>query len=235
MSVAPSFQSFEMLTEPYEMNGKKYVRVRNPKTGTERQVRWYEDKGAPKTSKTTDPYYRSQKDVLGFEKGYITIFKGETYPHMDWFRAAGARYTRWWGWYFFSTKEIPADIPEGLTPIRLDWDLVKRDEENVKTDKELKPIVESLLYEPGKSIHIGTVGQRLELFVKVIKAIPLENHLGNSIMHIMEDADENVYMWTTSAKSWEEGSEHHIKGTVKSHSVYKGEKETILIRCTEVK
>ena len=41
--VAPSFQSFEFLTEPYSANGKMYIRVRNPKTGTERQVRWYDN------------------------------------------------------------------------------------------------------------------------------------------------------------------------------------------------
>ena len=39
MPVAKSFQSFEMLTEPYIVSGKQYVKVRNPKTGTERQVR----------------------------------------------------------------------------------------------------------------------------------------------------------------------------------------------------
>ena len=34
MAVAKSFQSFEMLTEPYIVSGKQYVKVRNPKTGT---------------------------------------------------------------------------------------------------------------------------------------------------------------------------------------------------------
>lgn len=32
--VAPSFQQFEQLCEPYQVSGKMYVRVRNPKTGT---------------------------------------------------------------------------------------------------------------------------------------------------------------------------------------------------------
>ena len=40
--VAPSYQSFDILTEPYTLNNKTYIKVRNPKTGTERQVRFYE-------------------------------------------------------------------------------------------------------------------------------------------------------------------------------------------------
>ena len=39
MAVAPSFQNFEFLTEPYVVGDKMYIKVRNPKTGTERQVR----------------------------------------------------------------------------------------------------------------------------------------------------------------------------------------------------
>jgi hypothetical protein len=51
----------------------------------------------------------------------------------------------------------------------------------------------------------------------------------------MTDVNENVYVWTTASKSWEEGSEHYIRGTVKEHSVYKNTKQTVLTRCTEVK
>ena len=42
--VAKSFQNMEMLTEPFEENGRMYIKVRNPKTGTERKVRWYTEK-----------------------------------------------------------------------------------------------------------------------------------------------------------------------------------------------
>ena len=78
--VAPSFQGFEFLTEPYSANGKMYIRVRNPKTGTERQVRWYDNAEFRKLYPSVkveikDKYYRSRKEVLGFDKGYITIFK----------------------------------------------------------------------------------------------------------------------------------------------------------------
>ena len=54
-------------------------------------------------------------------------------------------------------------------------------------------------------------------------------------MHIMEDADQNVYVSTTAAKSWSEGTVHQIRGTVKDHKTYKNTKQTVLTRCTELK
>ena len=43
MPVAPSFQNFTRLSEPFFKNGKTYIKVKNPSTGTEREVRWYSD------------------------------------------------------------------------------------------------------------------------------------------------------------------------------------------------
>lgn len=44
--VAKSFVDFEFLTEPYLKDKKNiyYIKVRNPKTKIEREVRWYTDK-----------------------------------------------------------------------------------------------------------------------------------------------------------------------------------------------
>ena len=39
--VAKSYQGMELVTEPYDVNGRMYVKVKNEKTGTVRQVRWY--------------------------------------------------------------------------------------------------------------------------------------------------------------------------------------------------
>jgi hypothetical protein len=50
----------------------------------------------------------------------------------------------------------------------------------------------------------------------------------------MQDNQKNVYTWTTAAKNWAEGSQKHIRGTVKDHVVVKGEKQTVLTRCMEV-
>lgn len=244
MAVAKSFVNFEFLTEPYEVSGKMYIKVRNPKTGTERQVRWYPEGKVPgatvnagvrSADHSNDPYWKPQKEVLGFTKGYITIFKGDTYAEIDWFRASIARYARWWGWYIISTEEIPADLPATVEPVRLEWDLVGTENGTLKSEDEVKRAVESILYEPGTSEWVGEIGQRLELDVTVVRNQTLENSFGVSNMHIMEDSVGNVFIWTTSSKSWAVGSIHHIRGTVKNFSTYKNVKQTILTRCMEVK
>ena len=242
MPVAKSFQSFEMLTEPYIVSGKQYVKVRNPKTGTERQVRWYSDAEFAKLYpemkpmvQAQDAFYKPQKEVLGFTKGYITIFKGDTYTHIDWFRASIARYARWWGWYIISTEEIPVDLPDGLEPIQLPWDIVGNDDGKLKPEDVVQKAVEALIYDEGISEYVGSIGDRLELELTVIRAIEIENDYGHSTMHIMEDVCGNQFVWTTASKSWAEGAYKKIRGTVKDHRVYKNNKQTILTRCLEVK
>ena len=105
--VAKSFQKYEVVGEPYTRSGRSYVKVKT-NTGSLREVRWYTDAEYKRmypddisiANHSNDPYYRSQKSVLGFDNGYITIFKGETYDYKDWFKEHGARYTRYWGWGF---------------------------------------------------------------------------------------------------------------------------------------
>lgn len=237
MAVAPSFQSFEILCEPFESNGKMYIRVRNPKTGTERQVRWYDEKPKTKIVTPVIPVVsneKPQKDVLGFSEGYITIFKGDTYKYIDWFRASIARYNRNWGWYIISSDEIPSDLPQDLTEVRLCWDLVGDTNGCLYPESKIKEVVDSLIYDAGVSEFQGNIKERLEIDVIVTKNIELEGDVGHSYMHIMEDPCGNVYVWTTGTKNWPVGSHKIIRGTVKDHRIYKNIKQTVLNRCMEV-
>ena len=178
---------------------------------------------------------KTQKETLGFTKGYITIFKGNTYEEKEYFQLSTARYSRLWGWYFISTDELPEDIPEDVTPITLPWEMVGNSNEELKTEPEIITAVESLIYDPDISEYQGKVGERLEFFLTVEKAIEFEGYYGRNTMYIMRDDDGNCFVWTTSAKSWEPETEHHIKGTIKEHKTYRGVKQTILTRCAEIK
>lgn len=239
MPVAKSFQSFEMLTEPYIVSGKQYVKVRNPKTGTERQVRWYSvsefEKLYPEMVQSQDTFHNIQKEALGFTKGYITIFKGDTHAHIDWFRASIARYARWWGWYIISTEEVPNDLPDGLEPIQLPWDIVGNEDGKLKPESVIQKAVDALIYDEGTSEFVGEIGERIELTLTVTRAIEIENSYGHHMMHIMKDDCGNVYVWTTAAKSWPEGAVKNVRGTIKDHRIYKNTKQTVLTRCMEVK
>lgn len=239
--VAKSYQDLPKVGEVFTSSGRQYINVQL-KSGKLKTVRAYSEAEyrkmypeAPAVDCSADPYYKPQKEVLGFTKGYITIFKGDTYAHIDWFRASIARYARWWGWYIISTEEIPNDLPDGLEPIQLPWDIVGNDDGKLKPESIIQKAVEALIYDEGTSEYVGSIGDRLELELTVTSAIEIENNYGHSTMHIMEDDCGNIYVWTTASKSWAEGTTKKLRGTVKDHRMYKNNKQTVLTRCLEVK
>lgn len=240
--VAKSFQAMEQICEPYLANGKMYVQVKNAKTGTIRTVRFYTEteyfKMYPeerKNIKKIDGTAKTQKTVLGFEKGYITIFKGKISENEEWFQEKQeCRYTRYWGWYVVSTETVPEDIPEGIEPVRLKWDIVGTEDGSLVGEDRVIAAVESILYDESPSQFIGSIGERLDLNVTIIGNYPVEGNFGSSIIHTMQDKAENVYVWTTASKSWPVGAEKHIRGTVKDHRTYRNVRETVLTRCMEV-
>ena len=239
MAVAKSYQNMKQTTQPYLVSGRMYVKVLNEKTGAERQVRWYTDaeyaKMYPEDAKPAESkILRSQKSVLGFDKGYITIFKGDTYANLEWFQQSIARYTRYWGWYIVSTDELPDDIPEGVTPVQLPWELVGTEAEVLKPEHLVIKAVESIMYDAGTSDYVGNVGDRLTLKVAVTAARAIDGYFGHSTAHTMEDENGNVFVWITGAKNWPVGAVKTIKGTVKEHKEYRNVKQTVLTRCTEV-
>ena len=240
MPVAKSYQSLEIVGDVFISSGRQYVNVKM-KSGALKTVRWYSDSEYRKmypeavaADRSADPYYKPQKEVLGFTKGYITIFKGDTYAEIDWFRASIARYARWWGWYIISTEEVPADLPAGIEAIRLLWESVGQDSGELKPESLVKEAVEALIYDGSDSEYQGALGERLDLYLTVERTIELDGNYGRSTMHLMRDDCGNLYVWTTASKSWVVGSEHHIRGTVKDHRTYRNEKQTVLTRCTEV-
>ena len=241
--VAKSFQNMTQVCNPYTKNGRQYVRVLNEKTKNEREVRWYTEAEYAKMYGTTEKKsgtslgerLRSRKDVLGFENGYVTIFKGDTYANLEWFQESIARFNKWWGWHIVSTDTVPVDLPLGLTPVELKYEDVFVDENTLKSDKEIAEMVNSLIYDATDSEYQGAVGERLDLEITVVAAHNGENQYGKYTVHYMEDAAGNRYLWNTSAKSWEEGDKRHIKGTVKEHKIIKNVKTTILTRCSIVK
>ena len=242
MPVAKSFQSMTREGVPFEEGNKSYVYVINEKTGVRRKVRWYNNyeykKMYPneKIDKTLDPYYKPLKDVLGFSKGYVTLCLHASYEEKEWFHDRGARYNRWFGWFFPSEVEIPEeDPPEGVTYQRLNYADVFIDDDTMKPEDQVTAFVESFLYEPCDSEFVGEIGERLELYLTVDVAVPLEGFYGKSTLYSMHDDCGNIFVWITGAKQWEVGSEHHIKGTVKDHKLYKNQNQTILTRCSEVK
>lgn len=231
--VAKSYQGLQQNGEPFKIGNKMYVNV-VMKSGAVKQVRWYSDAeykrlypDAPAPS--TDSV--NQKLIFGFTNGYITLFKGDTYTNLEWFKQSNARYATHFGWYVVSTEEVPEDLPSDITPIRLEWEAVAKDETTLKSFEEVKEIVEVLLHDPSPSVFVGAVGDRIEVELTVQKAIPIQSAWGVNTLHVMVDEYENVYTWTTAARQLVEGNTYLVRGRVKGHDTYKGTKQTALTRC----
>ena len=245
MPVAKSYQKYEILCEPFIDKGRAYVNIK--KNGTLKTVRWYSDKeyasmynlskitGADPISCEPARPTAPVKDVLGFKNGYITIFSGPIEDWEDWFAASNARYARLWGWYVISTEEVPRDLPHDIIPITLAWRDVGYADGTLRPETEIAQVVDALRYPATDSQYIGAIGERLDLSLTIAKAIPLETVWGNSILYIMTDAIGNEFVWKTNTKSWEVGTQRHIRGTVKEHKTYHNSRQTWLTRCQEVK
>lgn len=228
MAVAPSFQKYPTYGEPYEKNGRQYIRIVYP-DGHHREVRWYAEtpSKAPQNKNL-----RPLKEVLGFLKGYITIFKGDTYSLLEWFQESTARYHKFFGWYFISEEELP-EIPAGITPIQLKWeDVAFADEDQLRPESQIKEHIDSLMYEPSPSKWQGEVGDRIDRTLTVVKITPLaDGYYGPSTFFLFRDEYENEYCWTTGSKSLDLGATYEVRGSIKALQTYKGKKQTVLTRC----
>ena len=285
MAVAKSYESMEILGQPFEDEGKMYVKVKgkcprcggsghysyNQMDGTRcygcggsgiktMNVRWYTDKERAAQDRAAER--RAEKAVaakearrvkfaarnaFGFgELGFITLYKGDSQVISDFFKSftideAGHRaawYNTIFHWYTPSKMDVPENLPEGVEAVRLDWDDVRdeTDEENLqmKDNEFVEAYVNSLISEPSKSEYQGNVGEWLVKTVTVTKNVTLNSRYGESHMHILEDEDGNVYVWTTGSKNIEADRVITLKMKVKDHKDYKGTKQTIVWYCKEV-
>ncbi len=230
--VAKSYQSLRQVGTPFEDKGRKYVKVETAK-GVIRAVRWYEDyeyyKMYPEERKKV---MRPLKQVLGFDKGYITIFRGNTYENRQWFKDNGARYHNQFGWYIVSTMDLPESFPDDIEPLQLKAEDVFADDNTLMSSDHIRTVIDNMTYEPDSSEFVGTVGERIEVTVRVERIISLDGYYGTSWLHSMRGVDDgNVYVWTTSSKQLPQGETIKLRGTIKDHKEYRNCKQTVLTRC----
>lgn len=173
----------------------------------------------------------SQKKVLGFDKGYITIFKGNTYDVRDQLRLLGARYHKDFGWYIISTIDLPTQFPEGVEPVKLYWDAVGQDNGLLKPESEVQKAVRALTVAPSKSQYVGEKNEPIQITAHLVRVIDVDGAYQSSYLHIFEDKNENVYVWNTGSRKLEPNKDYIIKGKIKGHSEYQGTKQTLIYYC----
>lgn len=239
--VAKSYQGLPILGEPYTLSGKQYINVQL-KSGKTKSVRFYTEQEYEKLYGTksvvptsADPYFRPQKDVLGFHEGYIYIFQNGMDEEDEYLKQSAARYCRWWGWCFPSEEPLPTDLPFNYNPIKLYWKDVGGTDGCLYAEEVVHKAVDQILYPSEEGNYIGTIGERLDLVLTVEKAIPLESKYGTSTLHVMRSPTNDVFVWCTTSKSWPVDSTHTCRGTIKDHKIFKGQNQTILTNVRERK
>jgi hypothetical protein len=71
----------------------------------------------------------------------------------------------------------------------------------------------------AKSKHVGRVGDRIELVVRVLGVTPFESKYGSGTRVRMLDADGNCLVWlSSSSHGMSEGRAYAVKGTVGEHA-----------------
>ena len=127
--VAKTYEKWERIGEPFKENNKYYINVINPKTNELKKVRWYGEIFS----------LCDYKKLFGFDKGYITIFKGVDEKDQEYFKFVNTRYATFFGWYLVSTEELTEPLPEHIIPVKLAWEEISENDVMLPQD-EIKKI-----------------------------------------------------------------------------------------------
>lgn len=144
--VAPSFKEFAIVKEQYIKNGKYYVDVKNPKTGTVRSVRWYSESEYAKNygkQEKSDDGWDGLKHARGFDNGPILVIRNNKSTDEEWLKRSCARYAIGIGWHIVSTDTFPEDAPKHLKFLLLGWQEFRDgDDRHMKKPTELAVILD---------------------------------------------------------------------------------------------
>ncbi len=134
-----------------------------------------------------------------------------------------------------------------------EWDRVRKELEE-KEEAERLEREARIKAEKAISQFQGEIGQKITVDIAKSRTATFETQFGTMRVHIMKDADGNVYVWKTQnglgyyyedekngymeakGKRWswhviEEDEPFVITGTIKDHNEYMDEKQTVLTRC----
>ena len=124
---------------------------------------------------------------------------------------------------------------------RLDAERAKADAERAEREAAERAEREAeearIKAEKAISQHVGTVGERIEVKGTYIRRGSYEQKFAGycteiMYIHTFKDADGNAFIWKTQkCLDLNYGENVYLKGTVKAHSEYKDEKQTVLTRC----
>ena len=181
------------------------------------------------------------KEREGFnENGKTYLVLGNTYDIKEELKENGAKFNRLLGWHMADPKNydvVELDIEQVTFHLwngRLDYlgdytgivELVNKLKDEAEQELKVKR---------GDHIseYIGNVGERRDFVCKMVGHFTYETNYSyyGETNHIYRFEDENgdIVVWNTS--SWlEDKEEYCFRATIKEHSEYNGEKQTVISR-----
>lgn len=174
---------------------------------------------------------------IGFdESGRAWVLIGNAYDTKEAVKAAGAKYDFTIGWHFdhadngFNCFEISiADVGE------------KNDLEQwyFKRSCEIDEFIKAKQTEHAPktvSEYVGNIGDTITATVMLAGIFKYKTHFTyygeTNYIYKFTDENGNALVWKTTAfLKIREGETCNIKGKVKEHNEYKGDKQTVLTRC----
>ena len=126
-----------------------------------------------------------------------------------------------------------------------EWEAKQAELDRIRKEVEEKAEAERLAEEArikaqkAISQYVGQIGDKIDTVAIYDHSAYFTFKLGGWMeqtmyIHTFKDSAGNVLVWKTSSNSLpelNEGDRVQIRGTVKEHSVYKDEKQTVLTRC----
>lgn len=222
---------------------KIYTDEYGAKLKAQREAR--EEKKRQKMIEESDEWNKKWMAKEGFnEEGITYIVLGNTYEIKEELKAHGAKFNYTLGWHMPNAEGYDA-VPMNIDQVtyhmyngRLDYIMYSEIVELVKALKEKAE--QELKAKNGEHIseYIGTVGERREFTCKLVGHFCYESNFGgygywtDNTMHIYKFKDENgdIVVWNTATYLDDDKPEYKFKATIKEHSEYKGEKQTVISR-----
>lgn len=167
------------------------------------------------------------------EDGFMWIVLGDTYSIKEELKAAGAKFDRVFLWHldhednrYPCVKISIEDVAEkNIVDLWILNDYVWEYIEDLRKKNAPK----------SESEYVGEIGEKFDSDVVLSKIHTYETHFTYygelNFIYKFKDQNDNTIIWKTSNKDLEEGETYRIKGTIKEHSEYDGDKQTVLTRC----
>lgn len=173
----------------------------------------------------------------GFDQNGTTyIFLGKTYGIKEELKALGAKFDYKLGWHIdhkvdnYQTLEfnimnyLVKDMFNGYDYDRnfvsnFDLEILKKTEYNKLNNIKA-------------SEYVGEIKDKVDVNVTLKFYANFDSQFGTQTLYSFVDDDHNIYVWKTS--TWldlEKETKVNLKGTVKDHCEYRGDKQTVLTRC----